>query len=125
MPVEKPVTFPYANNLGNVLTVSAKQFRNAWKRFATLHRQELDQDLDGCLPLLASKDSLSDTRAAGHGCGFDVLCREIVGACHWDTMQAGNQFFKVNAHIVELFQRSRPGAPRRTKHVSLLPAPQA
>jgi hypothetical protein len=104
-----------------VLAVSAEKFRNTWERFAALHQGELLQGEEDCLPLLAAKGSLSATKAAGRGGGFDVLCREIVGACHWNTMQAGTDFFDANAHIVAKIQKNRPGATKPTVHVRLLP----
>lgn len=81
-----------AENPGGVLAVSAEKFRNTWERFAALHQGKLLQGEENCLPLLAAKGSLSATKAAGGGGGFDVLCREIVGACHWEYDAGGNRF---------------------------------
>ena len=119
--VEGPVEFPYAENPDGPLRVSAVRFRSAWQRFAVQHRTDVGPDGSQYLPLLASNSTLLNTKKAGRGCGFDVLCREIVGACHWDMRQAETRFFSANAHIVEKVSRIRPGAKRPTAHVRLLP----
>ena len=123
--VEDPVTFPRAENPGGLLMVSARRFRSAWTRLVVRHRTTLNPDDGHCLPLLASKDTRAKTVEAGHGAGFDVLCREIVGACHWDMMQADNAFFTANAHSVQKVRQTKPGAKRPNEHVRLLPPAEA
>jgi len=96
------VEFPLARTARGHLAITDRQFRGAWDRFVLRHRNELQP---GPLPILAGDTSVDEAIRCGRDHGFDMLCREIVGACHSDMRQVTDDFFRRNSHIVRRIRR--------------------
>jgi hypothetical protein len=89
--------FPHADDC----EIEDRDFVFQWANWFKGPESTGKRHADEAVPRLAQAASFDALLESGRGHGLDALCRSMVPPRYRNTMQATNQFMKVNDHILE------------------------